>query len=158
MTKNNIYTMKINTPISKLGIKYDDNFIYEIRWENDIIFAEEYKQNHLSDAIKKQFDEYFVGNRKKFKLPYKLNITGFFVDCLTELMRVQYGTTTTYKDIANKLGNPNAARAVGNAMNINPIPLIIPCHRVIGSNGKLVGFRSGLDNKQWLLNFEKNNR
>lgn len=149
--------MIIDTPIGKCQIIYDNNFIYEVRWVNEIIEEKKYVKNNLSETIKTQFNEYFTAKRKEFTLPVKLNIKGFFADCLTILQQVKYGKTTTYKDIAITLGNPNAARAVGNAMNKNPIPIIIPCHRVIGANGKLVGFRSGLNNKKWLLDFEKNN-
>ncbi|MCL2039096.1 MAG: methylated-DNA--[protein]-cysteine S-methyltransferase [Bacteroidetes bacterium] len=150
--------MIIDTPIGKCQVVYDDTFICEIRWENEIIEEKQYPKNNLSDKIKMQFNEYFTAKRKEFTLPVKLNVRGFSADCLNFIFKhVKYGKTTTYKDIAIALGSPNAARAVGNAMNKNPIPIIIPCHRVVGSNGKLVGFRSGLDNKKWLLDFEKNN-
>ena len=73
------------------------------------------------------------------------------------LQEIPYGETRTYKQIAEKIGNPKAVRAVGMANNKNKIPIIIPCHRVIGSNGKLIGYALGLDKKQWLLDLEKNN-
>ncbi len=149
--------MIINTPIGKYQIIYDDNFIYEVRWENEIIEEKNYIQNNLSETIKAQFNEYFTAKRQDFTLPIKLKMKGFSADCLTLLQQIKYGKTTTYKDLAIALGSPNAARAVGNAMNKNPIPIIIPCHRVVGSDGKLVGFRSGLNNKKWLLDFERNN-
>jgi len=152
--------MLINTPIGNFQIKYDDDFIYKIIFEKEITLIENknYRHNSLSEKIKKQFDEYFSGKRMIFDLPYKLDVFPFTSACYSELLKVQYATTTTYGNIATTLGKPNAARAVGNAMNKNPLPIIIPCHRVLGGNGKLVGYRGGLDTKQWLLDFERNNK
>jgi methylated-DNA-[protein]-cysteine S-methyltransferase len=147
--------MKINTPIGELSVRYDDDFVYAVHFENDNPSTDEYKQNKLSEEIKKQFDEYFNGKRKIFELPYKLNTSGFTTESLMHITKMPFGTTTTYKKVAVALGSVQAARAVGNAMNRNPLPIIIPCHRVIGSSGKLVGYRGGLKVKQWLLDFEK---
>ena len=152
--------MIINTPIGNFKIKFDDDFIYKIIFEKEtnLIENKNYRQNFLSEEIKKQFDEYFSGKRMTFDLPYKLEVSSFMNACYSELLKVQYGSTTTYGNIATTLGKPNAARAVGNTMNKNPLPIIIPCHRVIGVDGSLVGYRGGLEIKQWLLEFEKNNK
>lgn len=160
--KNNLpniddtYTILIDSPIGKIGVRYAKDFIYNVYFENEIDFVENYKHNSLSKAIKMQFKEYFSRNKTIIDLPYKLNTPPFSFNCLTELKKVRYGSITTYKEIAIAVGNPKAARAVGNVMNKNPIPIIIPCHRVVGVSGKLVGFSGGLERKQWLLNFEKN--
>jgi methylated-DNA-[protein]-cysteine S-methyltransferase len=101
-----------------------------------------------------QLKEYFAGKRKHFDLPLKLNGTEFQLQVLDELQRIPYGETTSYGDIANRIGRPKAVRAVGAANGRNPIPIIVPCHRVIGSNGSLTGFGGGLGTKQALLRLE----
>ena len=106
---------------------------------------------------KKQLDEYFAGIRKEFDIPIKLEGTDFQIKVWKELLKIPYGETCTYLDIAKHIGNPKAYRAVGMANNKNKIMIIIPCHRVIGSNKKLVGYAGGLDVKEKLLKLEKEN-
>jgi methylated-DNA-[protein]-cysteine S-methyltransferase len=108
-------------------------------------------------AARQQLEEYFAGERKDFDLPLHLSGTDFQVRVLEELQRIPYGETTTYGAIAERIGRPKAVRAVGAANGRNPIPIIIPCHRVIGSSGKLTGFGGGLDTKEELLRFEAEN-
>ena len=103
---------------------------------------------------RKQLDEYFAGERKVFDLPLHLTGTDFQVRVLEELQRIPYGKTASYGDIAKRIGRPRAMRAVGAANGRNPIPIIIPCHRVIGSTGDLTGFGGGLDTKAALLRLE----
>ena len=102
-----------------------------------------------------QLDEYFQGKRTTFSLPFKLTGTPFQLAVWKELQNIPYGQTTSYKEIAQKINKPKAYRAVGMANNKNPLPIIIPCHRVIGSNGKLIGYAGGLKLKNYLLEFEK---
>lgn len=102
-----------------------------------------------------QLDEYFQGNRTTFSLPFKLTGTPFQLAVWKELQNIPYGKTTSYKEIAQKINKPKAYRAVGMANNKNPLPIIIPCHRVIGSNGKLIGYAGGLKLKNYLLELEK---
>lgn len=111
----------------------------------------------LKDA-EKQLEEYFCGKRKKFNLPLKQEGTEFMQSVWKVLETITYGETRSYKQIAEMIGNPKAVRAVGMANNKNNIPIIIPCHRVIGNNGKLVGYALGLEMKQWLLDLEKENK
>ena len=107
------------------------------------------------DAARRELHEYFEGTRTTFDLPVDLTLAGAFQRVvLEELARVPYGTTTTYGWLAAKVGNPRAARAVGGAMNRNPIPIVLPCHRVVGSSGTLVGYGGGLDRKRALLELE----
>ncbi len=106
---------------------------------------------------RRQLDEYFDGRRKTFDLPVQLTGTEFQVRVLEELQRIPYGETTSYADIAARIGRPKAVRAVGAANGRNPIPIIVPCHRVIGSRGDLTGFGGGLDTKEALLRFEAEN-
>ncbi len=106
----------------------------------------------------KQINEYLNKERKKFDICKIIDTTEFNKNVLGEVENIPYGETRTYKDIAISIGNEKASRAVGNANNKNKFPLIIPCHRVIGSSGKLVGYRGGLETKKYLLELEKNNR
>jgi len=113
---------------------------------------------NLPGCVKKgirQLDEYFKGARKNFSLKLLLHGTPFQKLVWQRLEKIPYGKLVSYGDVARTIGKPNAYRAVGNANNKNPIPIIIPCHRVIGSNGKLVGYGSGLWRKGWLLNHEE---
>ena len=107
------------------------------------------------DEVRRELDEYFAGERKVFDLPLDLRVASFHDAVLRELAHVPYGTTTTYGTLAAKVGRPKAARAVGTVMNRNPIPIVLPCHRVIGANGKLVGYGGGLERKRFLLAHEK---
>ena len=102
-----------------------------------------------------QLDEYFQGKRTTFSLQFKLTGTPFQLAVWKELQNIPYGQTTSYKEIAQKINKPKAYRAVGMANNKNPLPIIIPCHRVIGSNGKLIGYAGGLKLKNYLLELEK---
>ena len=103
----------------------------------------------------RQLDEYFKGKRQKFSVPLFLDGTEFQKAVWRQLQKIPFGETVSYGDIARAIGSPQAFRAVGNANNKNRIPLIIPCHRVIGSDGQLVGFGAGIWRKQWLLDHEK---
>jgi methylated-DNA-[protein]-cysteine S-methyltransferase len=103
----------------------------------------------------RQLDEYFKGKRQKFSVPLLLDGTDFQKAVWRQLQKIPFGQTASYGDVARAISSPQAFRAVGNANNKNRIPLIIPCHRVIGSNGKMVGFGSGIWRKEWLLDHEK---
>jgi methylated-DNA-[protein]-cysteine S-methyltransferase len=107
------------------------------------------------DPVRRQLDEYFEGGRHDFELPLDLTVTGFYAEVLGELARVPYGRTTTYGALAAATGHPKAARAVGTVMNRNPVPIVLPCHRVIGSDGSLTGYGGGLETKRYLLELER---
>src|SRR6478752_5526905 len=106
------------------------------------------------DEVRRELDEYFEGRRREFDLPLDLRVAAFNAEVLDELARIPYGLTTTYGALAAKVGRPRAARAVGTVMNRNPIPIVLPCHRVVGSNGSLTGYAGGLDMKLKLLQLE----
>ena len=108
-------------------------------------------------AARQQLAEYFSGERKDFDLPLQLSGTEFQVQVLEELQKIPYGETTSYGDIATRIGRPKAVRAVGAANGRNPLPIVIPCHRVIGRSGDLTGFGGGLDLKKALLRLEAEN-
>ncbi len=102
-----------------------------------------------------QLNEYFQGKRKEFSLPFQLHGTDFEKKVWKALLDIPYGSTQAYSDIADKIGHKKASRAVGNANRKNNIAIIIPCHRVIGSNGSLTGYACGIWRKKWLLEHEK---
>lgn len=140
------------SPIGLLQVITDEKFLLEVK------FVDKIQGESLHPEILKrtlvQLDEYFKGLRVKFDLDYMLNGTDFQKSVWNALAQIPYGSVTTYKDIATSAGNPKACRAVGNANNKNKLSIIIPCHRVIGSNHLLTGYEWGLDRKQWLIDFE----
>jgi methylated-DNA-[protein]-cysteine S-methyltransferase len=108
------------------------------------------------DHVRRQLDEYFAGTRRGFDLDWDLRfLPAYNRRVLTELARVEYGTTTTYGALAALTGNPRAARAVGTVLNRNPIPVVLPCHRVVGAKGQLTGYAGGLERKERLLRLER---
>jgi methylated-DNA-[protein]-cysteine S-methyltransferase len=106
------------------------------------------------DAVRRELDEYFDGRRREFDLPLDLRVAPFHEAVLQELSRVPYGRTATYGTLAAKVGRPRAARAVGTVMNRNPLPIVLPCHRIVGANGSLTGYAGGLHVKRALLELE----
>ena len=114
------------------------------------------KKNTILSKCIVQLKEYFSGNRKEFDIPLDMLGTEFQKQVWCELQNIPFGKTVSYLDIAKKVGDKNSTRAVGNANGKNPVAIIIPCHRVIGMSGKLVGYAGGIERKRWLLNFENN--
>lgn len=114
-----------------------------------------YKKTEFTNKVYKQICEYINGKRRRFTFSYELRGTDFQKKVWNELLKIPYGQTSSYKDIAIAIGNPNASRAVGYANSKNPILIVVPCHRVIGSNKKLVGYAGGLYMKEKLLYIEK---
>lgn len=113
------------------------------------------RPNHFTDQAKEELSDYFAGNLKAFKVPIDFSEgTEFQQNVWHELLKIPYGHTTTYLTIANQINNPKAVRAVGLANGQNPIPIMVPCHRVIGSNGSLVGYALGIEMKERLLCLE----
>ena len=108
---------------------------------------------HRATCIQ-QLSEYFAGKRTVFSIPLDFTGTSFQHSVWTALIHIPYGQTMSYKELAVSIGNVNASRAVGMANNKNPIPIIIPCHRIIGSSGKMVGYSGGLSRKEWFLTHE----
>jgi methylated-DNA-[protein]-cysteine S-methyltransferase len=107
------------------------------------------------DQVRRELDEYFHGKRRDFDLPVDLGaVPSFQRLVLEELQRVPYGATNTYGGLAARIGKPRAARAVGGALNRNPVPIVVPCHRIVGATGSLVGYAGGLARKERLLALE----
>ncbi|MRH45146.1 methylated-DNA--[protein]-cysteine S-methyltransferase [Aquibacillus halophilus] len=126
-------------------------------WSQRYFLCPEFKEDHIKvNDIKQQLKEYFNGERKQFSIKYRFNGTPFQQKVWQALYQdISYGEILSYKDIAKKIQAPKAIRAVGGAINKNPLSIIVPCHRVIGSNGSLVGYNGGMDKKKYLLQLEK---
>ncbi len=153
-----MYYCYLDTPIGELLLAGEDDKLTMIGFpkgsmrrdpEPDWIFNEK----PLATA-RQQLNEYFAGTRKEFDLPVALSGTEFQVSVLEALQEIPYGETVSYGEIAKRIGRPKAVRAVGAANGRNPIPIVVPCHRVIGSSGDLTGFGGGLDTKEALLRLE----
>lgn len=153
-----VYYDEFSSPIGNLKIFERDGKIIEIAFEKDEILNNEAikKESKIIKICKKELEEYFLGVRKKFSLEMiKLEGTEFQLKVWNELLNIPYGKRVSYKYIAEKIASPKGYRAVGNANNKNPIPIIVPCHRVVGSDKKLVGYAGGLDIKEFLLKLEE---
>lgn len=148
-----------DTRIGKVYIEEENNFIVAIHFEHEAIINEEkLNETPLLKETGEQIIEYLSGKRKNFNVPIFPSGTAFQEKVWNSLQSIPYGETRSYKDIATSVGNEKACRAVGMANNKNPIPIIVPCHRVVGSNGRLVGYAGGLQIKEYLLTLEKNNK
>jgi methylated-DNA-[protein]-cysteine S-methyltransferase len=110
--------------------------------------------NDITTACKQQLNEYFTGSRQVFDLTLAQSGTDFQLKVWQALLKIPFGQLASYRDIANEVASPKAVRAVGSANGKNPISIIVPCHRVIGSNGTLTGYAGGIERKQWLLQHE----
>ena len=149
-----LYSKTINSPIGFLRLTSDDHRL------KSIIFVDEDVHNslHLPEILDKaalQINEYFEGLRFRFDLDLEIEGTSFQQKVWKLIKLVGYGKTKTYGDIARELESQNFSRAVGMANGRNPLPIIIPCHRILGDNGKLIGYSGGLEKKKWLLVHEQ---
>ncbi|MDK2805978.1 methylated-DNA--[protein]-cysteine S-methyltransferase [Thermoanaerobacterium thermosaccharolyticum] len=144
----------LDTPIGRLMIYAGENGIIRIDFPRDRYMKCDRGTNEFIDSCKNQLRLYFDGELKEFKIKLDIRGTDFQKLVWQELMKIPYGFYTTYGEIAKRIGKPNASRAVGNALNKNPIPIVIPCHRVIGSDMTLKGFGGGLNIKAFLLKHE----
>lgn len=141
-----------NSPVGEILIIYDNTHVL------GLYFDKEQKEPHVHNTVIEQcireLDEYFSGTREKFDVPVRASGTDFQKATWDALTTIAYGQTATYGEIAAQIGKPKAPRAVGMANNKNPISIIVPCHRVVGASGKMVGYGGGLWRKEWLLNHE----
>jgi methylated-DNA-[protein]-cysteine S-methyltransferase len=150
----------VDSPVGELRIATTDRGLCRISYFGED-FEESLAQQFGSrvlrapvDDVRRELDEYFEGRRHSFDLPIDLRVAPFHAQVLQELARVPYGHTDTYGSLAAKAGKPGAARAVGTVMNRNPIPIVLPCHRIVGANGALTGYAGGLEVKRRLLELE----
>ena len=148
-----LYKTLYKSPIGELLLCADETALHSIQFE-PTAEVEHADINSILERTRQQLDSYFAGNLTEFDLPLKLDGTDFQKQVWLALTDVPYGHTASYKDIALKIGNPKAVRAVGGANNKNPVPIVIPCHRIIGSNKAMIGYAGGLWRKQFLLELE----
>lgn len=148
-----------DTPIGRVAIAEEGGSLAELHFERQAgrLGGVSVRETPAHKEAYRQLLEYFDGARKKFELPLSPKGTAFQMKVWQALTEIPYGETRTYGQIAALTGNPKASRAVGLANNRNPLPVFIPCHRVIGSDGRLVGFGGGLDVKAYLLKLEGEN-
>lgn len=147
-----IYSYNYDTILGSITIVTTDEFLIKIIYGNEIVG--ERKETKLIRKIKNQIDEYLIEKRKEFDVPIMMIGTDFQIKVWNELMKIKYGECISYKELAERVKNKNYARAVGMANNKNPIPIIIPCHRVIGKDGKMIGYAGGIEIKTKLLEIE----
>ncbi len=143
-----------DTPFGFFKIGQEDNAIVLLRKVTASPIQDFGVPTPLTDLVHSQLLAYFAGNRSAFDFPYELQGTDFQKQVWQALCEIPYGETRSYGDIAQAIGNPKACRAVGMANNKNPIQIVVPCHRVVGANGNLVGYAGGLSMKQKLLDLE----
>ena len=156
-----MYYRYLKTPIGDLLLAGDDEGLSLVSFPEGSMRRDPdpdwiYSEKPFEEASR-QLEDYFAGKLKEFDLPLKPTGTEFQLAVLDELQKIPYGTTASYGDIATRIGRPKAVRAVGAANGRNPLPIIIPCHRVVGSSGDLTGFGGGLPTKEALLRLEMEN-
>lgn len=156
-----LFFTEMDSPVGKLKLVAHDHALVAVLWEVEI--ANRVKLNDLTRddqhpillKTQQQLSEYFAGQRTSFDVALDFLGTAFQKQVWQALLSIPFGQTRSYKQIAEQIGNVKAVRAVGAANGKNPISIIAPCHRVVGANGKLVGFAGGLENKEILLKLEK---
>lgn len=159
-----MYFATLNIPVGPLYLFADDHALYRISFLADInrdkppAPVPASKDHPLLNRAKAQLAEYFSGSRQQFDLPLSPQGTAFQQAVWGYMEEIPYGETRSYGEIADALGNANKARAVGGAANKNPLPIVIPCHRVLGSSGNLTGFAGGLEIKRFLIDLEDTTR
>ena len=150
-TKDATYVDYFESPIGLLEVLADDGGVTALRF---VEVQQACRKSDMTNIVLEQLAEYFDGTRMEFDLPLAAQGTAFQKRVWKALMDIPAGTTASYSDIARMVESPKAVRAVGAANGQNPIGIIVPCHRIIGSNGKLTGYAFGLDKKAWLLQHE----
>ncbi len=155
------YCWKISSPIGRIYISADNRYLRTISFsdnrqsaadpDDEIIFA----PNPIIQQAAEQLRQYFARKRTTFDLPITFTGTEFQRKTWQSLLDIPYGETRSYLQQARAIGNPKAVRAVGRANGLNPIAIVVPCHRVIGKSGKLTGYAGGLEKKEFLLNLER---
>ena len=151
----------VETPVGKLKLVASDKGLTAILWENDsprrvpLNDLVQDDKHPVLVQVEEQLKEYFAGSRQAFDIRLDMRGTSFQKNVWEALLAIPFGETRSYGDLAKQLGRPSATRAVGAANGRNPVSIVVPCHRVIGSSGKLTGFAGGLEVKAHLLDLEK---
>ena len=156
-----LYSRTLPSPVGLLSLVASDKGLVAVLWQDDRpgrvpMAAPQSGSDHPTLlAAAAQLDDYFAGRRRSFDLPLDFRGTAFQQRVWAELLKIPFGETRSYGELARNLGDPGASRAVGAANGRNPISIIAPCHRVIGANGALTGFAGGVEAKRWLLAHER---
>ncbi|MBE3669098.1 cysteine methyltransferase [Vibrio navarrensis] len=155
----NYYTIA-PSPLGEMTLQANYEGILGIWFTTQTTRPDDLGQENANHAVLSlaltQLDEYFTGKRTQFDLPIAAKGTAFQMQVWQALTTIPYGETWSYQELANVIGNPKAVRAVGLANGKNPVSIVVPCHRVIGKNGKLTGYAGGIERKRWLLERESN--
>ena len=149
------YITSYSSPVGQLKIECSEEYINAVLFMNDDDIISQTDTHPLLQLCKEQLDEYFSGSRKTFSLPIIQSGTAFQQKVWELLLQIPFGKTTSYNDLSKQYGDVKAIRAVASANGKNKLAIIVPCHRVIGSDGNLTGYGGGLWRKKWLLDFEK---
>lgn len=149
----NAFIDHLETPLGPMEITADDRAVLSIHFVERTQAAQ---PNEVTRLCKAQLTEYFAGQREQFELPLAPQGTEFQRGVWQALVEIGFGKTSTYSDIARRINNPKAVRAVGAANGKNPLTIVVPCHRIIGADGSLTGYASGVERKSWLLKHESN--
>lgn len=159
------HSRRISSPLGELTLCANDDQLCAVLWPEQALShrAKSFEvardqANAVLDAAAEQLDAYFAGSRQPFSLPLALTGTVFQQQVWSALQTTEYGETLSYGEFAERLGRPQAARAVGRAVGSNLLAMVIPCHRIVGKNGQLTGFAGGLQRKRWLLALESQTR
>lgn len=168
--KNIILINRLTTPLGPMFVCATENGICLLEFVDRRMLETEFKdlqkllkaniisgENVHIRQVKKEIKEYFIGTRKTFDVKLETPGTDFQISAWNSLQKIDYGTTTTYQNQAKKMNHPKAIRAIASANGYNRISIIIPCHRVIGKDGKMTGYGGGIERKEWLINHEKEN-
>ena len=142
------------SPVGRLGLMCSETALLKIEFNVSEDYASGLGEHPLLHTCIEQLEEYFGGKRKTFELPLDPRGSIFRLRVWNELAKIPYGSLISYRELAHRLGNPLCIRAAASANGANPLPIVIPCHRVIGSNGSLVGFGGGIPAKKWLIEHE----
>lgn len=152
------YAVRIDTPVGPMTLAADEEAITNVDFGMELPQGAELRSTPLLQKAADELNEYFAGTRRAFSVPLAPKGTAFQQLCWDALTRIPYGETISYGEEARRIQKPKASRAVGMANHYNPIAILIPCHRVIGKDGKLTGYGSGLPIKQFLLSLEANGK
>ncbi len=142
------------SPIGLMEIQATQSHVHSVRFIEDMEELKQQVSNDMTTQCVVQLDEYFNGKRKDFSVPTQQEGTDFMQEVWDDVKDIPYGKTATYADLAKLAGDEKLTRAVGSANGKNQLAILVPCHRVVGSNGKLTGYAWGLSRKQWLLDHE----
>ncbi|MFT3838734.1 MAG: methylated-DNA--[protein]-cysteine S-methyltransferase [Myxococcaceae bacterium] len=154
-----LFTKTMTSPVGPLRLFADDEALVGVYFsktkDEPPEGAKQVKSHPMLDRAERELREYFAGKRKDFDVPLRPQGTDFQRQVWKQLSRIPFGERISYAELAKRIGNPKAMRAVGSANGCNPIPIIVPCHRVVGADGSLTGFGGGIANKRILLDHEQ---